>query len=56
MSAPACPVCGAELLVPANAMKHELFPCQDCGTELEIVSLDPVAVELAPEVEEDWGE
>jgi alpha-aminoadipate/glutamate carrier protein LysW len=56
MSAPTCPVCGAELLVPANAMKHELFPCQDCGTELEIVNLDPVAVELAPEVEEDWGE
>ena len=30
--------------------------CPDCGAELEITSLDPLTVELAPEVEEDWGE
>jgi alpha-aminoadipate carrier protein LysW len=37
-------------------MQHELLPCSDCGTELEIISLDPLVLELAPEVEEDWGE
>ncbi len=46
----------AEITIPANAMQHELLPCPDCGTELEIVSLNPVTLELAPEVEEDWGE
>jgi alpha-aminoadipate carrier protein LysW len=56
MSDSTCPTCGAEIIVPANAMKHELIPCPDCGTELEIVSLDPLQLELAPEVEEDWGE
>jgi len=37
-------------------MLNELMVCSDCGTELEIVSLNPPAVDLAPSVEEDWGE
>lgn len=51
-----CPDCGAEVTLPANAMQNELFSCPDCGAELEIISLNPVVVELAPTVEEDWGE
>jgi alpha-aminoadipate/glutamate carrier protein LysW len=56
MSAPACPECGGNVALPANVMQHELIPCPDCGTELEIVSLNPIELELAPEVQEDWGE
>lgn len=56
MSTSNCPECGAEIVAPANAMQHELIPCPDCGAELEIVRLSPLALELAPEVEEDWGE
>jgi alpha-aminoadipate carrier protein LysW len=56
MSAPVCPECGGNVAIPANAMQHELIPCPDCGAELEIVTLNPVALELAPEVQEDWGE
>jgi alpha-aminoadipate carrier protein LysW len=56
MSAPVCPECGGNVEIPANAMQHELIPCPDCGAELEIVNLNPVALELAPEVQEDWGE
>jgi len=55
-AAPTCPECGAEISIPANAMQHELLPCPDCGAELEIISLNPVTLDLAPEVEEDWGE
>ncbi|HLU09714.1 MAG TPA: lysine biosynthesis protein LysW [Oceanobacillus sp.] len=51
-----CPECGAEVVIPADAMQNELLPCPDCGTELEIVSLNPLTLELAPETEEDWGE
>ncbi|MFZ4816724.1 MAG: lysine biosynthesis protein LysW [Phototrophicaceae bacterium] len=51
-----CPECAAELALPAGAMLNELMVCSDCGTELEIVSLNPPAVDLAPSVEEDWGE
>jgi alpha-aminoadipate/glutamate carrier protein LysW len=51
-----CPECDAEIAVPAGAMLNELISCRDCGTELELVSLDPPAFEVAPETEEDWGE
>ena len=34
----------------------EIVVCPDCGTEFEVISLDPVEIEEAPEVEEDWGE
>ncbi len=54
--APECPECCAEVTFDQNPMLHEILPCADCGAELEVVAIDPVAVELAPEVEEDWGE
>jgi len=30
--------------------------CPDCGVELEVMGLDPLVLDLAPEEEEDWGE
>ncbi len=56
MTAPHCPECDAEVSIPNNAMENELISCPDCGTELEIISLNPITLDLAPEVEEDWGE
>lgn len=53
---PTCPECGASVALPANAMQNELIPCPDCGTELEIISLNPAELERAPETQEDWGE
>ena len=51
-----CPVCGAELSLSSDLVKGELMECDDCGTELEVVSVDPVKLEEAPEAEEDWGQ
>jgi alpha-aminoadipate/glutamate carrier protein LysW len=51
-----CPECAAEVPVPADVMENELIACPECGTELEIISLNPLKLDLAPEVEEDWGE
>ena len=51
-----CPECDAEITIPAGAMENELIACAECGAELEIISLDPLELDLAPEVEEDWGE
>lgn len=51
-----CPECAADVAIPADAMQNEIISCADCGAELEIMSLNPLEVELAPEVEEDWGE
>jgi alpha-aminoadipate carrier protein LysW len=51
-----CPECEATLSIPADAMEGEIVPCPDCGAELEVVSVAPVTLALAPEVQEDWGE
>lgn len=53
---PLCPECAAEVDIPADAMENELVACSECGIELEIMGLGPITLELAPEVEEDWGE
>jgi alpha-aminoadipate carrier protein LysW len=51
-----CIECGGELNLAADLEVGEIVVCPDCGVELEVMSLDPVALEVAPEVEEDWGE
>jgi alpha-aminoadipate carrier protein LysW len=51
-----CVVCEGSVALPENVLVGEILLCGDCGTELEVVSLDPVAVEEAPQVQEDWGE
>lgn len=51
-----CVECDADISVPADVMENELLACPDCGVELEVLSLNPLTVDLAPEVEEDWGE
>lgn len=51
-----CVVCEAKVPVPQDCCEGELLICPDCGTELEVVSLDPITVEEAPQVQEDWGE
>ncbi|KAB2905769.1 MAG: lysine biosynthesis protein LysW [Anaerolineae bacterium] len=51
-----CIECGASLSLPDNVMQGEILPCSDCGAELEVISLNPLTVDLAPMEMEDWGE
>ena len=51
-----CLECAAELELGPDLEEGQIVVCPDCGIELEVMSLDPVTLELAPEVEEDWGE
>ena len=51
-----CPECDADVAVGADAVKGEIVSCPDCGAELEVIATGPVALALAPEAEEDWGE
>jgi len=51
-----CPECAADVSLPNDVMEGEIVQCPDCGVELEVISIDPPAVDLAPEEEEDWGE
>lgn len=56
MSTTTCVICEASVNLPEDCREGELVICGDCGTELEVVSMDPLTVEEAPQVQEDWGE
>ena len=51
-----CPECDAEITLSADTLEGEIIQCPDCGVDLEVRSVDPPILELAPEEEEDWGE
>ncbi len=51
-----CPVCGAEIERVEDTVESELISCEDCGSELEVVKLEPFEIAEAPQTEEDWGE
>ena len=50
-----CPECFDEITLEA-VMQNEIVQCAACGIDLEVIEVDPVTLELAPEEEEDWGE
>lgn len=52
----ACPECDASITFDRPPLNGEIAHCADCSAELEVTCTDPIALELAPEVEEDWGE
>ncbi|HVO68536.1 MAG TPA: lysine biosynthesis protein LysW [Aggregatilineaceae bacterium] len=51
-----CVECGAVIEVPEDVMQGEILSCGDCGTELEVVEVEPLTLDLAPVEMEDWGE
>jgi alpha-aminoadipate/glutamate carrier protein LysW len=48
-----CPECDADVHVDTDADKGDIVSCEECGTDLEIVGLDPVELDI---VEEDYDE
>jgi len=50
-----CSECDAEIALE-GVVQGEIIVCSDCGVDLEIISLDPPTLALAPMEEEDWGE
>ena len=51
-----CPECDAPVGFGRPPLNGEIANCTDCSAELEVTCTAPIALELAPEVEEDWGE
>ena len=56
IAAGACPECDGEITFARRPLRAEVVICAGCAAELEVVSCDPLKLELAPEVKEDWGE
>ncbi|MFL6275696.1 MAG: lysine biosynthesis protein LysW [Blastocatellia bacterium] len=53
-----CPECEAEVQVDEDTDKGDTVECDDCGTKLEVVGLDPIELDVAAveEEEEEWDE
>lgn len=56
MKSTLCPECEAAIELAADTVEGEILVCPDCGVELEVISLNPLKLDLAPQEEEDWGE
>lgn len=56
MSTVNCPECEATIELAAGTEVGEITVCPDCGVDLEVIALEPAAVQLAPMEQEDWGE
>ncbi|MEP7289846.1 MAG: lysine biosynthesis protein LysW [Chloroflexota bacterium] len=50
-----CPECEAVITLD-NPMRGEIVACPECGADLEVTSISPITLELAPMAEEDYGE
>lgn len=55
-SAARCPTCDGAVPFATNVVIAELLKCLECGTELEVTSINPPGVAEAPMEEEDWGQ
>ena len=49
----ACPECQAEIHVDEDVDKGEIIHCEECEASLEVVGLDPIELDLAPEDEDE---
>lgn len=50
-----CPETGEVITLEREPLVGEIITTSQ-GVELEVTGLNPITVEVAPEVEEDWGE
>jgi alpha-aminoadipate carrier protein LysW len=48
-----CPECEADVYVETDADKGDKLACDECGTELEIVGLDPIELDIVEEDDEE---
>ena len=56
MTTVTCVECGGTVPLPSNVVVSEVVQCPECGADLEVTSIEPPEAQLAPEMEEDWGE
>ncbi|MDQ2747495.1 MAG: hypothetical protein M3T96_09565 [Acidobacteriota bacterium] len=51
-----CPECSEEVYVDADSEQGDVVSCDECGTALEIVGLDPIEVDVHDEDNDDFKE
>ena len=52
-----CIECGADILIPGDALSGEIVTCADCGSSFDLVGgPDSFSLKPAQTVGEDWGQ
>jgi alpha-aminoadipate carrier protein LysW len=41
-----CPECSEDVYVDADSEQGDVISCDECGTDLEIVGLDPIELDI----------
>ena len=49
MPTTACPECSEDVYVDADSEQGDVVTCDECGTDLEIVGLDPIELDVHEE-------
>ena len=47
-----CPECESDVFVDEDMTRGDLATCEECGTDLEVVSIDPPEVRIYDETED----
>lgn len=51
-----CPECDEEVYVDAESEQGDIVTCDECGTDLEVVGLDPVELDIYEGDYDDFGD
>ncbi len=54
MPTTACPECSEDVYVDADSEQGDVVSCDECGTDLEIVGLDPIELDIHEEDGDDF--
>ena len=54
MPTTACPECSEDVFVDADSEQGDIVSCDECGTDLEIVGLDPIELDVHNEDDDDF--
>lgn len=54
MPTTACPECSEDVYVDADSEQGDTVTCDECGTDLEIVGLDPIELDIHEEDADDF--
>jgi alpha-aminoadipate carrier protein LysW len=56
MPTTACPECSEDIYVDADSEQGDTVSCDECGTDLEIVGVDPIELDIYEEDLDDFSD
>lgn len=54
MPTTACPECSEDVYVDADSEQGDVVTCDECGTDLEVVGLDPIELDVHEDTDDDF--